>query len=236
VGDLGPFELDTIVVGDCLDVMRQMPGGCIDLVFADPPYGMGKGGWDVLADEWIPESARILRSGGTLYMTSMGDATLHLVPHLDRCLRRLSWVVWQRVIYHSRKDRWPNRHEDLLHYTSGSPWTFNAHAVQVPTTSQAMKRRGIATKVPASVWYFPEFNLTCPERVGHPTQKPEALLKRVMLASSNEGELVFDPFMGSGTTAVVARKLGRHYFGCDINPEYVAMANERLSRVQLALF
>jgi len=217
VSKLGPFELDTIVVGDCLDVMRQMPDGCVDAVIADPPYGVGAGEWDVwnaeLAAKWVAEMQRI--NSGSLYIffvpkKHLGEL-LRLMPDdihilvwckntglLHRYAKEWEWF-WEAVVYH-RGNGVFNKPEG----TAIRDWT-------ICPTPWAERDEKLPFK--------------------HKAQKPKKLIAKYILASSNPGDLIFDPFMGSGTTAVAAKKLSRHYFGCDINPEYVEMARQRVAKV-----
>ena len=191
--DLGPFELDTIVVGDCLDVMRQMPDGCVDLVITDPPYP---------------------------------DQHTELYNYREGLLRGLSEMSYRQLIFWSAKVDFP------LDFTAIHIWDKK---IGVASMYERIFERngGRAYRV---------FSFTSPNNVvrasiaqdvvtGHPSQKPVRLIMRLVEKYSQLGDTIFDPFIGSGTTAVAAKKLGRHYFGCDINPEYVEMARQRVAKV-----
>jgi len=186
MGRLGPFELDTIVCGDCLDIMRQMPDGCVDAVITDPPYPDIDKGWPMTP-----------------------------IEELDRFSCR-QFVFWSAVEPFPLD--WTAVH--IWHKPNG--WTQQHY-------ERIFERNG---KTVYRVFRVPIINYdTLPEWVPHPTQKPLRLLMELLNRYTQEDDLVFDPFMGSGTTAVAAKKLGRHFFGCDINPEYVEMARKRVAKV-----
>ena len=203
--DLGPFELDTIVVGDCLDVMRQMPDGCVDLVFADPPYFVGFQYGDTTDtdmaplpyDELMLQLSRLSR--GPVCITP-GIANIWKLPAAD-------WVLGWFKFGAARRSgiKGFNVWEPVLVY-------------QLP--EKRFWQDGIS--LPARGYW---------NDMGHPCPKPEPLIEWIVDGMTDRGDTIFDPFMGSGTTAVAAKKLGRHYFGCDINPEYVEMARQRVAKV-----
>lgn len=223
MGRLGPFEENTIIAGDCLDVMREMPDGCVDLIFLDPPYGIGIASWDKpLATKAIEEVLRVSKAEGHLYAT----CTQHI---LRRMMELLPWkriISWCKPNLPFRKslNEWEWSTEFIL-WCAGNGFFF-----EKPRGEKGRDYWRIAV----------ENGFLRRDTFNHPARKPEALLKRIILSSSQRGDLVFDPFIGSGTTAVVADRLGRNFFGCDINPDYVEMALERLrrdreSRAQLEL-
>jgi len=211
------FE-DSIVVGDCLDIMAQMPDDCVDLVVTDPPYGVGVGDWDIwnieLARQWIPEIMRVNR--GSLYMffapkkhlwelLSLMPDDIHILAWckntglLHKYAKEWEWF-WEPCIY------W--RGDGIFNKLSG----IDARDWVVCPTPWAERDEG--------------------RKSFHKAQKPKKLLAKYILASSNRGDIVFDPFIGSGTTAVVAKSLGRHWYGCDMVKKYVDIANKRVSRIQ----
>ena len=194
---LGPFELDTIVVGDCLDVMRQMPDGCVDAVITDPPYGMKKADWDmaiVPVASWLPTARQL---GPVSIFTGVKGAFDYPKPDWI-----MAWVR-QGSTQRNGKLRGFNNWEPILLY--GVERLAN-DVIAVP-------------------------NLPDEDSRGHPTPKPLGLITKLLRRLTKHGDLISDPFIGSGTTAVAAKKLGRHYFGCDINPEYVEMAMERIAKI-----
>ena len=208
---LGPYELDTIVVGDCLDVMRQMPDGCVDMAFCDPVY------WEPLDERWIDEVVRILSNGASMFVSwSSLDVPTIQVPIAAR-LQLRNLIVWQYRNNNkfTRWDTFKHTWEPIIYATKGDG------------------RYKVRLEAMGEVWTFaqPQSNFNHQDKKKHKWQKPTGLLERVVRASSNPSDLIFDPFMGSGTTAVAAKKLGRHYFGCDISEEYVKMARERVAKI-----
>ena len=196
--DLGPYSLDTIVVGDCLDVMRAMPDGCVDVVVTDPPYGCGKADWDDdFPTAWYVQAKRIART--VLIIT--GSCGL-------RDSVALVGTDFVDVI----------AGRNLNGMTRG-PLGFGNWLAAV-----------VAGDKPRQGVNFLEFAVVG-EMPDHPSPKPLQYMVRLMARVTDEGDLIFDPFMGSGTTAVAAKKLGRHYFGCDISEDYVKMARERVAKI-----
>jgi len=246
VSHLGPWEIDTIVVGDCLDVMRQMPDGCVDLVVTDPPYGITACNWDCvvpLAPMWAlltrlaKENAAIVMTACQPFTSALGASNLPMLKY--------AWT-WRksRPSGHLNAKRMPLKDtEDVLVFYAKQP-TYNPQGiVQCSITKKNTRGRLTAecfgsvadkdhlqtrTNYPRQVLDFASVH-----NVGalHPTQKPVALMEYLILTYTNPSDLIFDPFMGSGTTAVAAKKLGRRWFGCDISAEYVALARERVARV-----
>jgi len=197
MGRLGPYELDTIVVGDCLDVMRQMPDGCVDAVITDPPYGMKKADWDMVivpVASWLPKARQL---GPVSVFTGVKGTFDYPKPDwIMACVR-------QGSTQRSGKLRGFNNWEPILLY--------------------GVER--LANDVIAVS------NLPDKSSAGHPTPKPLGLMLKLLQRLTRRGDIIFDPFMGSGTTAVAAKKLGRHYFGCDISEEYVEMARARVAKI-----
>jgi len=230
---LGPFSENTIVVGDCLDIMAQMPDGCVDLVVTDPPYGIGyKSGWqeawsgekrkvddafgaDILDTSCCGGMAKVLSSGGAIYLLTRWDVINSWAAALDESgITVVQRIVWDKVVWGMGDLRYfGSQAEDILFGRKGD------HRLNWK------QREGNIWRVwKAEMWNYPGGHS------GHPTEKPIGLIQRAVEASSNPGDLIFDPFIGSGTTAVVADRLGRKFFGCDINPDYVEMALERLEK------
>jgi len=240
VSKLGPYELDTIVVSDCLDVMRQMPDGCVDLVVTDPPYGAkGRAKWDRWGGTgWIADMARVLRPGGSVYIFIGYSHAPELALALREVLTERTWITWwKRNSALSQVKNWKSQSEFILYFVKGEGHTWNRWDILEPFDTEAgAKDSPYSGKAPGNVWLVPGVNWCSSERTEHPTQKPLKVIDKIIKASSLKDELVADFFCGSGTTAVAAKCLGRHYFGCDINPEYVEMARERVSQVQPLLF
>jgi len=328
---IGPFDCCTIIRGEAVKTMQQLPDDCVDLFFADPPYNKGKADWDKGHDwrTWIPETIRVLKPNGAFWTIHDDPWLLLKISELvSESIPALNWVTWDKyndadastrwrmnrtklhpqgkrtldkdaeyLIYHADDGQWQSQcdktrgfiFEPLRAYLDGerkrvgvsfedvrqmvgcadgsglpSHW-FTRSQWMLPTESNYAKmrqgfnrngheylrreyedlrreyedlRREYEDLRPtfnnpggvSSVWQGP-----IAKRSKHPTPKPEWLLERIVSVTSNPGDLVADFFMGSGTTAVAAQKLGRHFFGCDANPEYVAMAEKRLETVQLEM-
>jgi modification methylase len=247
---------DRILVGDCLDELRRVPTGTVDLVFADPPYNLQLASellrpnntrvdgvddhWDKFSSfadydrfsrAWLGECRRVLKPDGAIWVIG----SYHNVFRLGAALQDLGFwilndVVWRKVnpMPNFRGRRLTNAHETLIWAARDqkSRYTFNYESLKASNDDLQMR----------SDWLFP----ICagPERLkddggrkAHPTQKPESLLHRILLASTNPGDLVMDPFFGTGTTGAVARRLGRRWLGIEREPDYAKAAAERIAKV-----
>lgn len=246
-------EESVVVHGDCIEVLATIKSKSVDLIFADPPYNIGKDfgnnkdQW-VSVDEyvawckkWIDECMRVLKDDGTMYFMT---ATQHM-PYLDIYVSRkyhvLSRIVWT---YDSSgvqsKKNFGSLYEPILMIckTPKSSYVFNADAILVEAKTGSVRKlidyrkdppQPYSTeKVPGNVWNFSRVRFKMDEYENHPTQKPEALLERIIKASSNIGDIVLDPFAGSFTTCAVAHKLGRKTVGIDLNHEYFEIGIRRV--------
>jgi site-specific DNA-methyltransferase (adenine-specific) len=149
--------------------------------------------------------------------------------------RFLNEIIWAYDYGGRRKDIWPRKHDNILWYGKGDEWTFNIDAIdRIPYMAPGLvtPEKAARGKMPTDVWWLTIVPTNSRERTGYPTQKPEKLLERIVAASSSPGELVLDFFAGSGTTGVVAKKLGRHFLLVDNNPEAVQIAQRRLASVE----
>lgn len=246
-------ESTTVILGDSIEVMKSMKSSSVDLIFADEPYNIGKDfgnnkdSWKSTKDYiewnevWISEAMRILKDNGTMYLMT---ATQYL-PYIDIFVQEnyhvLSRIIWS---YDSSgvqsKKMYGSLYEPILMFTKSakSKITFNSSDILVEAKTGA--KRGLmdyrknppapynTTKVPGNVWEFSRVRFRMEEYENHPTQKPEALLERIIKASSNEGDIVFDPFGGTFSTSAVAQKLGRRSISVDMNPEYFKIELRRL--------
>lgn len=247
------FEADGHVIlhGDVLENLNRIGSESVDLVFADPPYNIGKNfdglkeNWtenDFLdwAFKWIKECHRVLKPFGTFYIMNSTEN----MPHFDlKC--RACFTVKSRIVWYydssgvQAKRYFGSRYEPIMMLTKhAEKYTFNYREIMVEARTGA-KRKLIdyrkepprpynARKVPGNVWTFPRVRFKMKEYENHPTQKPEALLDRIIRVSSNPGDTVLDPFAGSFTTCAVAKKLGRKSIGIEINEEYIKMGIRRL--------
>lgn len=255
MGRLGPYKENSIIVGDCLDVMAQMPGGAMDLIFADPPFNVGKDYGDVpdkfddypgWCRAWIEESYRLLKPTGVLIVMTIGRHLAHLFGALGGRGVFINQIVWKHQangVY--RRTFWP-LYQPLLIYGKTADYKFNRYAQRRPPTrrwgtmtTQAQGQMGDLWLDIPFVWAGHIAHRECIKEPGthrkaHPTQMPEGLIRRCIMFFTDEGDMVADFFGGSGTTFVVADRLDRNFFGCDSNPDYVEMALERLERDRAA--
>jgi len=212
---LGPFSENTIVVGDCLDIMAQMPGGCVDLVVTDPPYGVRRAKWD--SDEpynlWLPSIGRVVKDGKPI-LTYAANRHIHkvIMAGEDAGLSYIrTLVMWkcnsEKAV---RSEAWFWNWEPIIVFRNGDNW------------------QRCWAGMDGDVWRT--LDMLDGETTGHPSTKPAHAIERAIRVSSFPGDLIFDPFIGSGTTAIVADRLGRKFFGCDISPDYVEMALARLEK------
>ena len=259
------FEADghIILCGDVLAQLNMIESESVDLVFADPPYNIGKN-FDGLRDnwleddylkwsfQWIAECHRVLKPCGSFYLMNSTEN----MPHFDLKCREY-FTIKSRIVWHydssgvQAKRYFGSMYEPILMLTKhAQKYTFNYKEILVEAKTGA-KRKLIdyrkepprfynSSKVPGNVWTFPRVRFKMKEYENHPTQKPEALLERIIKVSSNPGDMVLDPFAGSFTTGAVAKRLKRRSIGIELNEEYVKMGIRRLglpspySEVELA--
>ena len=222
--------------------MRDMPDNSAALVIADPPYNLGKDygnniddkawhNYEEFTREWLREAVRVLKPTGSIYVF-MGVrfiSRLFIMLEDDLGLSFNGWITWHYTQGMGRKVGFSPRHEDILYFTKSSVFTFNLDDVRVPQ-KYYRKVNNMDGANPGDVWQFSHVHYCSAERQPHPTQKPEALMERMISASSNEGDLVLDPFVGSGTTCRVAKILNRKWIGIDLNPEYVEISERRVAQ------
>jgi modification methylase len=249
------LPLDIILPGDCTEVLAQLPENSVDLIFADPPYNLQlsqelwrpnrtrvvavNDTWDKFSNFeeydrftrlWLSACQRVLKNTGTLWVIG----TYHNIYRLGAVLQDLGFWILNDVIFiktnpmpNFRGVRFTNAHETLIwaQKKKGAHYTFNYHAMKSLNDDMQMR----------SDWLIPI--CTGKERIkangikAHTTQKPEALLYRILLASTNPGDVVLDPFFGSGTTGAVAKKLGRHFIGIERDEGYIKIAQTRIAAV-----
>lgn len=251
-------EFDRVIKGDCLRELKKLPSASVDLVFADPPYNLQLDSellrpnnqsrvdgvdeaWDKFADfaeydrftrAWLAECRRILKPDGAIWVIGSYHNIFRLgVALQDQGYWLLNDVVWRKVnpMPNFRGTRFTNAHETLIWASRErkSRYTFNYESLKALNDDLQMR----------SDWLFPI--CSGPERLkddggrkAHPTQKPEALLHRLILATTKPNDVVLDPFFGTGTTGAVAKKLGRKWLGIERDPDYVAAAEERIAKVK----
>jgi DNA modification methylase len=237
-------EAGRLICGDAIAVMKTLPSGSVDLIVADPPYNLGKDygndtdrrAWqeyEEFTEQWLAEAVRVLKPTGSLYIFMGVRFISRLFLLLEDKFQLLfnGWITWHYTQGMGRKIGFSPRHEDILYFTKSEKFVFNLDEVRIPQ-KYFRKRNNMSGANPGDVWQFSHVHYCNPERQAHPTQKPEALLERILLASSNEQDIVLDPFAGSGTTCRVARLFNRKWIGIEINPDYVAMISKRLDQPQ----
>lgn len=230
----------TLITGDAIEKLKEIKSSSIDLIIADPPYNLGKDYGPTndnfnfeeylsFSRSWISEATRILKDTGTIYIF-MGFRFISYV--YDICSREnklefCNWICWHYTQGIGKTKGFSPRHDDVLVFTKSSKYTFNLDDVRVPQKFYRA-RNNMRGANPGDVWEFSHVHYCNENRQNHPTQKPEGLIERMVLASSNKDETVLDPFAGSGTVLRVCQQLDRNAIGIEINPEYVQMINDRL--------
>ena len=231
-----------IILGDSLEKLKEVETESVDLIVSDPPYNLGKDygnnhdikGFEDYLDfskEWLGEAKRVLKPNGTIY-TFMGFRfKSYLYDILDRELGMFfnSWVVWHYTQGIGKKKGFSPRHDDILVFTKSKDFIFNLDDIRVPQ-KYYRERNNMRGANPGDVWEFSHVHYCNENREKHPTQKPEGLIERMVLASSNEGGIVLDPFLGSGTTLRVCQQLRRKGIGIELNPDYAEMCQNRLAK------
>jgi len=232
----------TIILGDTITELPKFKPEMFDLVVADPPYNLGKdygNNHDIRDFEeylhfsrtWLKEAHRLLKPTGTIYVFMGFRFISYLYDILDRELGMYfnSWIVWHYTQGIGKTKGFSPRHDDILMFTKTKDFLFNLNDVRVPQ-KYYRDRNNMRGANPGDVWEFSHVHYCNGSRQNHPTQKPEGLIERMVLASSNENSNVLDPFVGSGTTLRVCQQLGRNGVGIDINPEYIEMSRTRLNK------
>lgn len=229
-----------IINNDSVEFLKEIPTESIDLIIADPPYNLGKNyGNDSdslefedylsFSKKWLAEAHRILKPTGTIYIF-MGVRFISYIYQIlekDFKMNFNSWITWHYTQGIGKTKGFSPRHDDILMFTKNKKFTFNLDDVKVPQ-KYYRERNNMRGANPGDVWEFSHIHYCNKNRKNHPTQKPEGIIERMILASSNENEVILDPFAGSGTTLRVAQILNRKAIGIELNPEYCDNIKERL--------
>jgi len=247
--------INKVILGDAIEVMKKMPNNSIDLVFADPPYNIGikydnykdnLSQKDYLdwTDKWLTEAIRILKPTGSLYVAINDENVAEITMMLkNKGLFMRNWIIWYYTFGEHQKNKFSRSHTHILYFAKDkNNFTFNSDAIRIISVRQKIgdKRANPKGRIPDDVWYDDLADVwkisrvagTFKERVkGFPCQMPVKVLERIILASSNEGDIVLDPFAGSGTTLVVAKKYKRRYIGIEFSKKYVEMIKKRLDKI-----
>ena len=242
------IEPNKIVVGDCVKLLSKPQETQPDLIFAGPPFNIGYE-YDVYEDhkayddyyawteKWMSACAGALKDNGTMWI-AIGDEYAAEIRVIGRKLglNLRNWVIWHYTFGQAAQTKFARSHAHLFYWTKTTDHkaiTFNDMDVRVPSARQTTygdARANPKGKLPDDVWSYSRVCGTFHERVKwHPCQMPEKVLERIIKVSSNPGDLVMDPFSGSGTTCAVAARLKRKYFGIDLSPDYVKHSTQRIA-------
>lgn len=248
--------------GDSFNWLDSLHDSSVDMVFADPPYNIKKADWDNFESQeqyiswslkWIKQASRVLRPTGSLYICGFSEILADLRHPASKYFKHCRWLVWHYKNKANLGYSWGRSHESIIHFRKSGVAKLNIDDVRIPYGAHTLKypshpqaetsAYGKGRKhdnwfphpggaKPKDVFDIPTTCNGIGEKTPHPTQKPEALLRKLVLASSNVGDLVIDPFSGSGTTAVVAEQLGRKWMACDLNSQYNQWAIDRLESIR----
>ena len=242
------------IIGDCFYVMDKLPKKFVDLLIVDPPYNLVKNyngnkfnrksqeDYRAYTIAWIEKVVPLLKETASIYVCCDWKSSLIIGDVLHNFFRVQNRITWQREKGRGAKSNWKNGMEDVWYATVGNDYTFNLEDVKIrkkviapyrvegkPKDWEETEDGNYRNTCPSNFWddiSIPYWSM--PENTAHPTQKPEKLIAKMILASSNEGDVVFDPFAGSGTTAVTAKKLNRSFVAIEQNELYGAWAQKRL--------
>ena len=246
--------VDKTIIGDCLLVMPFLPTGCVDLLIADPPYNLDKDfngrkfkkttdeQYVEYTEKWISEVIPLLKPDATVYVCCDWQSSSAVEKVLKRHFIVQNRITWQREKGRGALTNWKNGMEDIWFATKSKSYTFNVEDVKIrrkviapykvdgkPKDWEETAGGNFRNTYPSNFWddiSIPYWSM--PENTAHPTQKSEKLLAKLILASSNPGDVILDPFVGSGSTSVTAKKLGRHFIGIEMNEQYCVWAEKRL--------
>ncbi len=250
--------LDKTIIGDTFSVCPLLLPKSVDLIIADPPYNMTKSfngntfsrkksaDYEEYTYNWLKCVKPLLKDSGSLYVCCDWASGLIIGQIMGELFNVKNRITWQREKGRGAKRNWKNGMEDIWFATMGDDYTFNLDAVKLrkrvmapyrangkPKDWSETENGGLRDTCPSNFWddiTVPFWSM--PENTAHPTQKPEKLLAKMILASSDENDVVLDPFLGSGSTSVTAKKLNRHYIGIEREPLYCAWAEKRLAMAE----
>lgn len=250
--------MDKTINGDTFEVLRRLPAGFVDLLIIDPPYNLAKNFngnkfkktsdevYEEYTEEWVKLVKPILKENASVYVCCDWQSSSVIGSVLKKYFCIQNRITWQREKGRGAFNNWKNGMEDIWFATNSKEYTFNVDSVKIrrrvvapykadgkPKDWEETKYGNFRNTYPSNFWddiSIPYWSM--PENTAHPTQKPEKLLAKLILASSNEGDVVFDPFLGSGSTSVTAKKLKRHYVGIEQNEQYCVWAEKRLEMAE----
>lgn len=247
--------LNKTICQDSLKAMDFLPDKCVDLMVVDPPYNLTKNfasttfketdvkTYKKWLDKWLKKTVRLLKDNASVYICSDWKTSIVIPEIAGKYFVLQNRISWEREKGRGAQHNWKNCLEDIWFFTLSEKYLFNINAVKMQKEVIAPYRDKNGTPKdwvdngekkyrlthPSNIWTdisIPFWSM--PENTPHPTQKPEKLIAKLILASSNAGDVVFDPFLGSGTTSVTAKKLGRQYIGIEREKTYAAIAEKRL--------
>lgn len=246
--------LDRTILGNCLEVLPYLPSSFVDLLIVDPPYNLDKDfngkKFKRMTDElyieytenWVEKIIPLLKPNASIYVCCDWQSSSAIETVLKRHFNVQNRITWQREKGRGALSNWKNGMEDIWFATNSKNYTFNVEDVKIrrkviapykvdgkPKDWEETTSGNFRNTYPSNFWddiSIPYWSM--PENTAHPTQKPEKLLAKLILASSNPGDIVFDPFLGSGSTAVTAKKLNRHFVGIEMNEQYCVWVEKRL--------
>lgn len=246
--------INSTIIGDSFEVLDKIENNSIDLIIVDPPYNLRKNyhgniftvqseeNYKEYTKKWIEKLKHKLKENGSIYVCCDWKSSMIIGPILSEDFVIRNRITWQREKGRGTKNNWKNSMEDIWFATKSDDYKFNVENVKkrkkviAPYKEKGKARDWVQVNdkkyrdtYPSNFWddiTIPFWSMS--ENTAHPTQKPEKLIAKLILASSNEGDLILDPFLGSGTTAVVCEKLNRKYIGIEQNELYIAWAQKRL--------
>ena len=247
--------LDKTILGNTFEVCSFLPSKSVDLIVADPPYNLTKSfngttfakkkdsDYEEYTHNWLKAVKPLLKDNGSIYVCCDWETSLIIGKILGEYFYVRNRITWQREKGRGARANWKNGMEDIWFATNSNDFTFNLEAVRIrkkviapyridgkPKDWAECENGNYRDTCPSNFWddiTIPFWSMA--ENTAHPTQKSEKLIAKIMLASSSEGDIVLDPFLGSGTTSVVAKKLHRHYLGIEVEPLYCVWAEQRLA-------
>ena len=247
-----------VICGDTFEVIKLLPQTSFDLLFADPPYNLSKNfgkekfrqtsleDYESWLESWLADCAKLLKPTASVYICGDWRSAAAIQRVGMKHFNLQNRITWEREKGRGAKANWKNAAEDIWFFTMSDQYTFNLDAVKIkrkvlaPYTENGSpkdwRKNGdgnFRETHPSNIWTdltVPFWSM--PENTDHPTQKPEKLLAKIILASTNPGDLILDPFAGSGTTAVTAKKLGRNFVAIDSDENYCLLAQKRLEMSQ----
>lgn len=252
--DLNEIQ-DQIICGDSFQILKKLPEKSFDLLFADPPYNLTKNfgaekfkqtsleEYEIWLDLWLKDCAELLKPSASVYICGDWRSASAIQRIGMRYFTLQNRITWEREKGRGAKSNWKNSSEDIWFFTVSDKFVFNIESVKmkrkvlapytqngVPKDWEKSDEGNFRTTYPSNLWTdlsVPFWSM--PENTDHPTQKPEKLLAKIILASTNEKDLILDPFSGSGTTCAVAKKLNRRFLGIEADENYCLVTQKRLA-------